>query len=632
MNPLACTLLFPALAAFAETPAAPQFEPVRTTITVTAHIASESPGFVSSMDAARLAAIPGVNLDDRLRQTPGFTLFRRSSSLTANPTTQGVSLRGLGSSGAGRTLVLWDGIPVNDPFGGWVYWTRLAPQEMDRVEISRGASTSIFGDRALAGVISLFSRAPERLRFDAGYEGGNRDTHEISTGLSDSWGNWAASAYARAFTTGGYFIVPDAYRGAVDRKASVRFTGGDVRLDRSTTGQRLFLKLDILAEERANGTVLQRNSTSLGTISAHYDREFAGGGVSLLAWHSREQYHQSFSAIAADRRTERLTTLQTVPSEATGAGGFWRKGAPAWNLLAGADFTRVEGYSRERGSAGLTVSGGTQHQQGVFVQSDASLGPARFFAGARAQRTGAYSFFSPSAGVAAGRGPLRARASVYRGFRAATLNELFRNFRVGNAVTLANDRLRPESVFGAEAGVDYVGERTSASVSVFRNSLRDLITNVTLSVAPDLITRRRQNAASALARGAEVNLRRNWRRWRGDVGYLFSDSRFAAGTRIPQVPRHQGTAQLSWNRGGTFVSAGLRTSAFQFEDEINTFLIPGYAALHAYCSHRLGAGLTAHAAVENLLDRVIIAGFTPAPTLAGPRLWRVGVRWEFGRP
>src|SRR6478672_4779798 len=102
----------------------------------------------------QLQQLPGENLDDRLRYVPGFSMFRRSSSLAANPTTQGISLRGLGSSGASRTLLLWDGIPVNSPFGGWIYWTRLAPEDVERIEVSRGASTSVFGDRAMGGTIN----------------------------------------------------------------------------------------------------------------------------------------------------------------------------------------------------------------------------------------------------------------------------------------------------------------------------------------------------------------------------------------------------------------------------------------------------------------------------------------------
>ena len=77
------------------------------------------------LTSAELAYAPAGALDDVLRQTPGFSLFRRSSSRVANPTTQGVTLRGVSGSGASRTLVLADGVPLNDPFGSWVYWNRV---------------------------------------------------------------------------------------------------------------------------------------------------------------------------------------------------------------------------------------------------------------------------------------------------------------------------------------------------------------------------------------------------------------------------------------------------------------------------------------------------------------------------
>src|SRR4051812_24237028 len=144
-----------------QTPTTP-VPPQKTSITVMERVEAEAPASITVLDREDVEQQPGVNLDDRLRSIPGFSLFRRSSSLVANPTTQGVSLRGLGSSGASRTLILWDGVPINDPFGGWVYWTRVDPEELSRVEISRGASTSVFGDRAMSGAIALFSRPATR--------------------------------------------------------------------------------------------------------------------------------------------------------------------------------------------------------------------------------------------------------------------------------------------------------------------------------------------------------------------------------------------------------------------------------------------------------------------------------------
>ncbi len=571
-----------------------------------------------------------MNLDDRLRDLPGFSLFRRSSSLTAHPTTQGVSLRGIGPSGASRTLVLWDGVPVNDPFGGWVYWTRFAPEDVERVEVSRGASISVFGDRAMGGVIQLFSREPEPLRLHLDYNGGSHGSREISGGVSHLASRWAASAGLRAFATDGYFIVPASVRGTVDRRAGADFTNGVTRLDLLGAAHRFFLKLDVLAEQRANGTALQENSTGLGTLAARYSRERGSNGLSVTAFHTRETFRGSFSSIAPDRNSERLTTRQRVPSEAFGAGALWNHRGAGWKMLAGADVSRVEGYSQEQVfPAGSRIGGGSILQHGTFAQGDIGVGPLILFAGARHDFTGqGRQFFSPSAGLAAGTGRLRVRGSVYRAFRAPTLNELFREFRVGNAVTRANEALRPERLFGAEAGFDLALESLRLSTTFYRNSLQDLITNVTLSVAPNLILRQRQNAAAALARGVEVNALRRWGSWNGEAAYLFVDSRFSSGGRLPQVPRHQGSAQLAYERGGTLASAGFRSYAAQFEDERNQFLLPGYATLQLVVRRRLAAGFSVSAAVENLLDRQYVAGLTPTPLLGPPRLWRLGLRWD----
>jgi outer membrane receptor protein involved in Fe transport len=607
-------------------------ETVRTSITVIERITAEAPAFVSVLDKDDVEEQPGVNLDDRLRSVPGFTLFRRSSSLVANPTTQGVSLRGLGSSAASRTLLLWDGVPLNSPFGGWVYWTRVAPEELERVEVSRGASTSLFGDRAMSGAITLFSRPEERRRLTAGYEGGNRNTHLLTGGYSDLWSRFGASANIRAFTTDGYYVVRADRRGSVDTPANVQFVAGNTRLDYLGGTDRLFVKLDVLAEERENGTTLTENSTSMGTIAGQYSRQWNSETVSLLGYHTREQYHSSFSAVGATRNTEAITFLQTVPSQATGAAGYWRHGAQKWNLVAGGDVQRVSGTSTDRlVPTGIRIGSGSQLQHGLFGQADLDVGPARLFLGARHQFTGQDSnFFSPSAGFVIGRRSLRARGSVYRSFRAPTLNELYRDFRVGNAETRANPALLPEETFGAEAGVDWIGENSRIAVTVYRLELQNLITNVTLSTTPQLIVRQRQNAAEALARGAELSAERRWGNWRAEVGYLFADSRFSNRRLLPQVPRHQGMAQVTWARQQTLASVGIRSYSSQFEDDLNTItqLEPGFASVQIALKQRLVRNLSAQLAVENLLDREYIVGYTPIPLIGPPRLWRAGLRWD----
>lgn len=602
---------------------------MRSAVTVVGKVEAETPANIAILGSPELKRIPGVNLDDRLRMVPGFSLFRRTSSLVANPTTQGVSLRGIGSTGASRTLVLWDGVPVNDPFGGWVYWTRFAPEQIDRVEVMRGASTSVFGDRAMGGAIAMFSPGPGRTYSHAGYEGGNLAQRLLSAGFSRPFGKYGISANVRAFDMDGYYIVPSSIRGAADTKAGVRFAAPDARFDYLGGRQRLYLKADLLIEDRENGTLVQKNSTSLGTVSAHY----AAGAVnnlSLTGYHTREEFRAAFSTISADRNTDRLTFRQSVPVDATGGALIFRRGFSRTNLLAGADAVRVEGYSIDSlVPAGKRVGGGVQLQHGVFGQVNASAGPAQFFLGMRHHFTGQDSrFFSPSGGMTVGRSWYRLRASGYRSFRAPTLNELFREFRAGNAVTLPNDRLLPESLTGVEAGADILGETRRLGITFFRNEMSNLITNVTLSTTPQLITRQRRNAAAADSRGVEVELRQRWRSWNGELSYLFAESRFRSRERLPQIPKHQGSGQVSYARGRTTATFGMRSFGMQFEDDRNLFRLPGFAVFHVTARQRFVHGVSVHAAFENMFNRTFLVGFSPTPNIGAPRLWRAGMRWE----
>ena len=113
---------------------------------------------VSILTSTDLALAPPIPLDDALKVVPGFSLFRRTTSRSANPTTQGAGLRGLSASGASRALVLADGEVLNDPFGGWVYWNRVPATAVDRVEVVRGGASDLYGADALVGVVQVVTR------------------------------------------------------------------------------------------------------------------------------------------------------------------------------------------------------------------------------------------------------------------------------------------------------------------------------------------------------------------------------------------------------------------------------------------------------------------------------------------
>jgi len=222
---------------------------------------------------------------------------------------------------------------LNDPFGGWVYWDRLDSNYLETVELTRGASTSVFGDRAMGGTISIFSPTEKQQHIWADVMRGNQGTGDLSAAYSNLWGHWGFSVHSRAFTTDGYYIVPQNIRGKVDNQANVRFATGDVHLDYLGEKDRLSLHFDVLAEERHNGTQLTHNSTSLGTIGVNYTHSWTSDQVSVIGYHTQEQFHSTYSSVSANRNTETLTAKQTVPVMDTGGAAYWKHHAERWNTI-----------------------------------------------------------------------------------------------------------------------------------------------------------------------------------------------------------------------------------------------------------------------------------------------------------
>jgi len=126
----------------------------------------------------------------------------------------------------------------------------------------------------------------------------------------------------------------------------------------------------------------------------------------------------------------------------------------------------------------------------------------------------------------------------------------------------------------------------------------------------------------------EVGAVHRWRYWTAEAGYLYADARLSTGPRLAQVPKQQGTAQLTFHAKKTLISGGIRAFGLQFDDDLNQFKLPGFAALQLSAEHHLTEKLSAIAAVENLLDRSFLVALTPTPNTGEPRLWRIGFRWS----
>ncbi|HLL83252.1 MAG TPA: TonB-dependent receptor, partial [Longimicrobium sp.] len=434
------------------------------------------PATVVVLPRAEIDRSPTLTTDDLLRTVPSVGTFRRSSSLVADPTSQGLNLRGVGPSGVSRALVLLDGVPVNDPFGGWVYWRALPRLGLDRIEIVPGGGSASYGNYALGGVVQLFSRpiAPATLEGDvlAGHPG----TLLLGARVTERWGRVGAELEGEWLESAGYPLVPEAERGAIDVPAASRHGTLNGRVEVALTDTlTLTLRAGSFGERQSGGTAFTNASVGRLGYSAGVRRSGGDGGTLELSFFGHAQrFRQQRARISADRSTEALSAEQDVPTDDQGASFVWT-GAPAallgtHSLVAGAELRRISGVSRERlfpastapGSLVGRDGGGEQQFGALFAQDLYSVSPSVQLLGAlrldlwrnlgasrtltRADGTRETVAFderrhaqlNPRLGVLYRPVEwLGLRASGYRAFRAPTLNELYRPFQVGTILTAA---------------------------------------------------------------------------------------------------------------------------------------------------------------------------------------------------
>jgi outer membrane receptor protein involved in Fe transport len=386
-----------------------------------------------------------------------------------------------------------------------------------------------------------------------------------------------------------------------------------------------------------------------------------------------EGYDQTFSSIASNRNTEKLTDVQHVPSQEFGGAAQWNHELKKQTLIGGVDVQEVMGASDEQlfssKTAGLhfanNIAGGKQRSTGIFGEDIFRINNRwTVIAGARwddwnnydgntvrisiPSGTAAGQFFpsrdetafSPRLSVMRNLGNNSALwISGYRAFRAPTLNELYRSFRQGSANTENNPALRAERLTGAEAGVrTTLYQRFESRATAFWADIVNPVTNVTLSSTPTLITRERENLGRIRSLGGELdgilhvsNTMQLSAGYQFTHAYVENSTQALVGKRVPEVPHHQLTWEARyWNPSRIMLSLEGRYATSQFDDDLNTLVLGPYFVMDVFAGRQFHAGLVGYVAVENVLnDRYAVAIASPVQNLGPPILARIGVRYDF---
>lgn len=611
-----------------------------------------------------------------LRSVPSVATFRRSSSLVADPSSQGLNLRGLAPSGVSRTLVLLDGVPMNDPFGGWVYWRALPRLGLDHIEIVPGGGSALYGSAALGGVVQLYARPPSQEGVDVEGSRGNLDTWTLGTRLAHQFGRFGAALEADWLTSDGYRIVSGADRGRVDGETPSEHGNISGRFTLAATRKlRLTSTLGYFREVQNGGTRFTSAEVSLGLASfgVAFDADGAGQ-FDLALFGRRETFGQVRARVDEARENESRAGRQNVPSGDEGGSLTWTSpeltGFGTHRFLAGVDARHIAGESTDRLDPAMTTSNtvlvkraaGEQWFTGGFVQDLVQIGDRlelqanlrgdvwRNYAGERElerasgdetrtrSRSRQAAALSPRVGALVHLAPwLKLRAAGYRAFRAPTLNELYRSFQVGTILTAANDRLGPEHVLGGELGLELRSDALRLRLTGFYNLLDDPIVNATLPAPlPDGSARQRQNLGEARVYGVELDVRYAFNPFsRVDFAYTFAHSevsdagamRALVGKALPQDPQHRAMFGVAFEHPSWF--AGLiqvRVVGPQWEDDLNTLTMNGYAVLDATLSRAITGSWELFGAAENIFNVRYLVGRAGVDTLGAPLTFRIGMR------
>ena len=636
-------------------------ETIVVTATRSERSVSELPVSTTVIRQQDIKAAPVANVDDLLRTIPGVHMSLISSS-GATPNIQRVSMHGLGGT---RALVLLDGIPLHDPYSGTVQWQKVPLQSLRQIEVVRGGNASLFGNFALGGTINLLTRRVEdnHIAMDAAY--GTSST--LRTGLSADQiltPRLKIRLTHSNATSDGYYRVPNP--GPVDIRTPTDHATTTGRADYDFSDHtRLFLRGSVARIDISQGTPLTSSNRDVLDASAGFQRGLGTSGLlTTNVFYQRQSERTIASSILGARASEVLSQDAVVPSRVAGASVEWsaqRAGVIPF-LSLGMDLQQVEAeedrlsYARSGALTQRVQIGGRQRFAAVFAQASwRPLQKLEVLAGARLDHfknengreaivggvvtrypAATSTQLDPRISVRYALGTRSSlRGSVYRAFSAPTLRDLYRTNQTGTTLILGNPNLQPETLLGAEAGVEWANAIMHVELNVYRSEIDGLASRAQAPGQPSNVFRN-VNLGKSRSQGVEVLLdTRIHRKWSVNASYTYADARVIedpnpalVGNLIPEVAPHIGILGIRY-RGddGTSIDLRGRVLSRSYGEAENVTPSPAHRVVDVSVSRPVRSWLDAYAVLENIFDEHYYQVLTPAALRTGqPRSVSAGLR------
>lgn len=636
-----------------------------TPIVVTGHGLESGPATpaydVETIERDAVISSASGRIEDVLNAVAGFAQFRRSDSRSANPSSQGATLRALGGNASSRTLVLLDGVPIANPFFGYIPFSAIAPERLSAIRVTRGGGSGAFGSGAVAGTIEMTSAGPDQIgMFQGSALVNDRGETQASATVAPKLGAGFLVASVQWDRGEGFWTTPRDQRVPASARAAYDSWSASLRAVAPMSDT---VELQAAALAYGDARTLRFKGADSTSDGQQASLRLVGRGAWQFDVIGYVQA-QDFSNVVISSSTYRKTLDQhRTPTTAIGGKAELRPPVGENHVLRiGSDLRLTEGkllelpYNASGAFTAVRRAGGNQSDLGFYAEDDWTLGKLVLTAGGRADRwtirNGFYRSVSPTGAVTEndsyanrsgwmgnGRAGLvwhagkavSLRAAAYTGMRLPTLNELYRPFVVFPVTTEANAALKPERLRGYEAGIDIQPlAALTLSLTAFDNKVKDAVANVTVATN----TRERQNVNAVQARGLEASAALDLGTVRFDGSLAWTDAKVRAddpdldGLRPAQTPKFAASATLAWlPREGWRLAATLRHVGAQYEDDLETYVLPAATTLDGYVQLPVAGPVSLVLRAENLTDETIVTRNQDGSIdLGTPRTFWAGVR------
>ncbi|MBO9481128.1 TonB-dependent receptor [Salinisphaera sp. G21_0] len=573
----------------------------------TAQTVDETLAPVTVISREQIERSQAKSVTEVLRTTPGLQVTESGGqgSLTS------IFLRGTNSN---HTLVLVDGVRINDATGGMPSIPYLNPDQIERIEIVRGPKSSLYGADAIGGVIQIFTRrgsGDPRLTVKVG--GGSRKTSNADLNYGGKVENTSFNVNTSFFETQGFDrsvsadADDDAYR---NKSASV-----NVRHSFKNNSEAGFSIVHNQGKSEYDTSNDSEAFTEFSNTIYQLNYRFPVNDV----WDARLEAGYSVDDNANLAKKVNTGIISNTSKFKTNRKTLAWVNDVAWNdtqlLTIGADYYKDDvddGKAYIKPDSGKNIT--TRSNKAVFVQNQSDLGWSDLVVGLRTDDNDAYGAHT-TGNIAWGiplPNAMKVIASYGTAYRAPTMYQLYAPESVYDGVTYkSNPNLRPEKSESYELELKGNMRNFYWSVSIFENNIDDLITGEQIGNVS-----MQKNVAKARIRGLELVMGGNFSGWDIASNLTFLDPKdLSTGDILLKRARQELNIGLDRQIGQFSLGGELRARSKTMHYGTPAVPAPGYGVFDLRASMQVAPEIKTEVKLVNAFDKdyQTTLGYNPEP-------------------